>query len=135
VLGPLLQAAGLGWIALIAEAGMPYGRLIAPLIVAGVGISMSLPAAQNAVVSAVPEAQIGKATGTNTTLRELGGVFGIALSAALFASAGSYASPVEFTDGFVAAMAVAAGLSLVAACAGALLPSRERLGVPAVAES
>ena len=35
----------------------------------------------------------------------------------------------------VAAMAVAAGLSLVAACAGALLPSRERLGVPAVAES
>ena len=135
VLGPLLQAAGLGWIALIAEAGMPYGRLIAPLIVAGVGISMSLPAAQNAVVSAVPEVQIGKATGTNTTLRELGGVFGIALSAALFASAGSYASPVEFTDGFVAAMAVAAGLSLVAACAGALLPSRERLGVPAVAES
>ena len=25
VAGPLLQAAGMGWIALIAEAGMPYG--------------------------------------------------------------------------------------------------------------
>jgi EmrB/QacA subfamily drug resistance transporter len=133
VLGPLLQAVGMGWIALIAEAGMPYGRLIAPLLVAGVGISMSFPAAQNAVVGAVPPEAIGKATGTNTTLRELGGVFGIALSVAFFAAAGSYASPVAFTDGFVAAMGVAAGLSLLAACAGALLPSRERLGVPAPA--
>ena len=35
----------------------------------------------------------------------------------------------------VAAMGVSAGLSLLAATAGALLPSRERLGVPAVAES
>ena len=135
VLGPLLQAAGMGWLALIAEAGMPYGRMIAPLIVAGVGISMSFPAAQNAVVSAVPPEAIGKATGTNTTLRELGGVFGIAISVAVFAGAGSYASPVDFTDGFVAAMGVSAGLSLLAASAGALLPSRERLGVPAVAES
>ena len=133
VLGPLLQAVGMGWIALIAEAGMPYGRLIAPLLVAGVGISMSFPAAQNAVVGAVPPEAIGKATGTNTTLRELGGVFGIALSVAFFAAAGSYASPVAFTDGFVAAMGVAAALSLLAACAGALLPSRERLGVPAPA--
>ena len=96
---------------------------------------MSFPAAQNAVVSAVPPEAIGKATGTNTTLRELGGVFGIAISVAVFAGAGSYASPADFTDGFVAAMGVAAGLSLLAALAGALLPSRERLGVPAVAET
>ena len=51
VLGPLLQAVGMGWLALIAEAGMPYAQLIAPLMVAGVGISMSFPAAQNAVVA------------------------------------------------------------------------------------
>jgi hypothetical protein len=133
VLGPLLQALGMGWLALIAEAGMPYGRMIAPLIVAGVGISMSFPAAQNAVVSAVPADAIGKATGANTTLRELGGVFGIALSVACFAAAGGYGSPADFADGFVAAMGVAAGLSLLAACAGALLPARERLGVPVAA--
>src|SRR3954447_5447581 len=41
VAGPLLQAAGMGWIALIADAGMAYGQMVPPLVVAGVGVSMS----------------------------------------------------------------------------------------------
>jgi hypothetical protein len=64
-------------------------------------------------------------------VRELGGVFGIALSVAVFAGAGSYASPIAFADGFTAAMGVAAGLSLVAAAAGAALPGRARRTVTA----
>jgi EmrB/QacA subfamily drug resistance transporter len=122
VAGPLLQAAGMGWIALIAEAGMDYVQLIPPLVVAGVGISMTFPAAQNSVVGAVAPEAIGKAAGTNSTMRELGGVLGIAIGVAAFAGAGGYASPAEFSDGFVAAMAVAAGLSLLAALAGSALP-------------
>jgi EmrB/QacA subfamily drug resistance transporter len=124
VAGPLLQAVGMAWIALIADAGMSYGEMIAPLMVAGVGISMSFPAAQNSVVGAVPPEAIGKAAGTNSTMRELGGVLGIAIGVAAFAGSGSYASPTEFSDGFVAAMGVAAGLSLLAALAGAALPGR-----------
>jgi EmrB/QacA subfamily drug resistance transporter len=124
VAGPLLQAVGMGWIALIADAGMDYAQLIPPLMVAGVGISMSFPAAQNSVVGSVPPEAIGKAAGTNSTMRELGGVFGIALGVAAFAGAGSYASPADFSDGFVAAMGVSAGLSVLAALAGAALPSR-----------
>jgi EmrB/QacA subfamily drug resistance transporter len=131
VAGPLLQAAGMGWIALIADAGMSYSQLIAPLMVAGVGISMSFPAAQNSVVSAVPPEAIGKASGTNSTMRELGGVLGIALGVAAFAATGSYASPAAFSDGFTAAMGVSAGLSLLAACAGAALPRRARVPAPA----
>ena len=50
---------------------------------------MSFPAAQNSVVSAVPPEAIGKASGVNSTMRELGGVFGIALSVAVFAGAGA----------------------------------------------
>ncbi len=129
VAGPLLQFVGMGWIALIAEAGMSYGRLIPPLMVAGVGISMSFPAAQNSVVSAVPPEAIGKASGTNSTMRELGGVFGIAMSVAVFAAVGSYASPAAFTDGFTGAMSLAAGLSLLAAVAGAALPRRAGAGM------
>jgi EmrB/QacA subfamily drug resistance transporter len=124
VAGPLLQAVGMGWIALIADAGMAYGEMVPPLIVAGVGISMSFPAAQNSVVGSVPPDAIGKATGTNSTMRELGGVFGIALSVAVFAGAGGYASAQAFSEGFVAAMGVSAGLSLLAALAGAALPGR-----------
>ena len=128
VIGPLLQATGMTWIALIAKADMTYAQLIPPLMVAGVGISMTFPAAQNSVVSSVPEEAIGKAAGTNSTMRELGGVLGIALGVAAFASAGSYASPADFSDGFVAAMGVSAGLSLLAAMAGAALPSRITAG-------
>ncbi|HEY2715642.1 MAG TPA: DHA2 family efflux MFS transporter permease subunit [Solirubrobacterales bacterium] len=123
VVGPLLQAIGMGWIALIAEAGMSYAEMIPPLMVAGIGISMSFPAAQNSVVSSVPPEAIGKAAGTNSTMRELGGVFGIAIGVAAFAGAGGYASPSDFTDGFVAAMGVCAGISLLAALAGSCLPS------------
>jgi len=130
IAGPLLQFIGMGWIALIAEAGMGYGELIPPLMVAGVGISMSFPAAQNSVVSAVPPDAVGKASGVNSTLRELGGVFGIAVSVAVFAALGSYASPGAFADGFTGAMGVAAGLSLLAAAAGAALPRRAGAGVP-----
>ncbi|HET7508162.1 MAG TPA: DHA2 family efflux MFS transporter permease subunit [Solirubrobacterales bacterium] len=124
VAGPLLQATGMAWIALIADAGMGYAGLIPPLVIAGVGVSMSFPAAQNSVVGSVPPEAIGKAAGTNSTMRELGGVFGIALGVAAFAGAGGYGSPAEFSDGFVAAMWVSAGLSVVAATAGAALPAR-----------
>jgi EmrB/QacA subfamily drug resistance transporter len=135
VAGPLLQAVGMGWIALIADEGMSYGEMVAPLIVAGVGISMSFPSAQNSVVGSVPPEAIGKAAGTNSTMRELGGVFGIALSVAVFAGAGSYASPDAFSDGFVAAMGVSAGLSLLGALAGTALPARQKpyARVPAAA--
>ena len=133
VAGPLLQAVGMGWIALVADAGMAYWELVAPLIVAGVGVSMSFPAAQNSVVGSVPPEAIGKAAGTNSTMRELGGVFGIALSVAVFAGAGSYASAEAFSDGFVPAMGVSAVLSLLGALAGAALPARggKPLSVPA----
>jgi EmrB/QacA subfamily drug resistance transporter len=123
VIGPLLQATGLAWIALIARADMDYAQLVAPLMVAGVGISMTFPAAQNSVVGSVPAEAIGKAAGANSTMRELGGVLGIAVGVAAFAGAGGYASASLFADGFVAAMGVASGLSLLAAMAGAALPT------------
>ena len=124
IAGPLLQAAGMAWIALIADPGMAYGQMIPPLMVAGVGVSMCFPAAQNSVVGSVPAAALGKASGVNMTMREMGGVFGIALSVAVFAGAGSYASAQAFSDGFVAAMGLSAGLSVVSAICGAALPGR-----------
>jgi EmrB/QacA subfamily drug resistance transporter len=126
ILGPLLQAIGMGWIAIVAGPDTAYGALVAPLIVSGIGVSMTFPAAQNAVVGAVAPEAIGKAAGTNSTMRELGGVVGIAVSVAAFAGAGGYASAQAFSDGFVAAIGVAAGLSLLGALAGTALPARRR---------
>jgi MFS family permease len=128
VAGLALQAVGMAWIALIAEPGMAYGQLVVPLVVAGVGVSMAIPSGQNSVVGAVAEEASGKAAGPNSMMRELGGVFGIAIAAAVFAGAGSFASAQGFVDGFGPAIGVAAGFSLLGAFAAAMLP-RQRVSV------
>jgi hypothetical protein len=87
---------------------------------------MSVPAAQSAVLSAAAPADMGKASGTFSTIRQLGGAFGIAVLVAVFAGAGSYASPHAFSDGFVAAIAACAVISLIGALVGALVPSPRR---------
>jgi EmrB/QacA subfamily drug resistance transporter len=126
VTGLSLQAAGMAWLALIAEPGMAYSHMIAPFIVAGIGISLAIPSAQTSAVGSVELEAIGKAAGVNSMMRELGGVFGIALVVAVFASAGSYASAASFVDGFRPAIGVAAGLAFAGALASLALPSRRR---------
>jgi EmrB/QacA subfamily drug resistance transporter len=130
VAGLSLQAAGLAWLALIVEPGMAYSQMLAPFIVGGVGVSMAIPAAQNSVLGSVAEDALGKAAGTNSMMRELGGVFGIAVVVAVFAGAGSYASAQAFTDGFAPAILVAAGLALAGAVAGLALPGRRVAAAP-----
>jgi EmrB/QacA subfamily drug resistance transporter len=131
VTGLALQATGMAWLALIAEPGMSYPQMLLPLIVAGVGVSMAIPAAQNSVVGSVGLEAIGKAAGVNSMMRELGGVFGIAVAVAVFAAAGSYASPQAFVDGFTPAILLAAGLSLAGLVAALGLPGRRTASVPA----
>ena len=126
VTGLLIQAAGTIWIALIASPDMSYSELVIPMVIAGVGISMAIPSAQNSVLGSVSEEAVGKAAGTNSVMRELGGVFGIAVAVAVFAGAGSYASPQAFTDGFAPAIGVAAALALIGAVAGSFLPAHNQ---------
>jgi EmrB/QacA subfamily drug resistance transporter len=129
--GLTLQAAGMAWLALIAEPGLAYSEMLAPFIVAGVGVSMAIPSAQNSAVGSVAAEAIGKAAGANSMMRELGGVFGVAIVVAVFAATGSYASPAAFTDGFGPAIGVAAALALAGAAAGLALPGRRH--APAIA--
>jgi len=133
VTGLSLQAVGMAWVALIADPGMAYTQLLAPFIVAGVGVSMAIPAAQNSVVTSVPDEALGKAAGANSMMRELGGVFGVAIAVAVFAAAGSYASPAAFVDGFAPAIGVGAGLAAIGAAAGLALPGRRQAAASALA--
>jgi EmrB/QacA subfamily drug resistance transporter len=123
-LGLGLQAGGMAWVAAIASPGVTYWHMIAPMVIAGAGASMALPAAQSAVVNAVAPGDLGKASGTFATMRQLGAVFGLAVAAAVFTGAGSYASPVAFSHGFVRALTVSAVLSASGALVAALLPRR-----------
>jgi EmrB/QacA subfamily drug resistance transporter len=131
--GLLAQAAGFGWIALIARPGLPLWEMIAPMLLAGAGVSTAVPAVQNAVVSAVARDEIGKASGTQTMMRQLGAALGLAVTVAVFSGSGSYASAQAFSDGFGPALGVAAALSLGGAFAGLTLKTRRsRAEAPAV---
>jgi EmrB/QacA subfamily drug resistance transporter len=121
--GLLLQAAGMAWIGLVAAPTVAYGTLVAPLIVAGAGVSMAMPAAQNAVLSSVAPNEVGQASGTFNMLRFLGGAFGIAVLGAVFTGAGGLGSPHAFSAGFTAVIGVAAALSVLGAVAGMWQPS------------
>src|SRR5215472_5847756 len=124
VAGMAMQAIGLGWLAMVAEPGTGYGTLIAPLIISGIGTAMCFPTVANEVTGSVPLADVGVAAGTNNALHALGGVFGIAILAAIFAAHGSYATHATFIDGFRPAEWAAAGASAIGVIAAALAPSR-----------
>ncbi|CAN5734885.1 DHA2 family efflux MFS transporter permease subunit [soil metagenome] len=124
--GVLLQAIGLGWLAMIAGPFLAYVATVPALIVAGVGISLAMPAAQNAVIGAVAPVDIGKASGVFNMARYLGGVFGVALLVEVFSSVGGTDSPQMFSSGFSRAMAGASVLALLGAFAGAYLTPMRR---------
>jgi EmrB/QacA subfamily drug resistance transporter len=127
VAGLVMQAAGLGWLAAAVTPGVGYATLVAPLIVAGVGVSMCFPTVANAVTSSVPPADVGVAAGTNNALNALGGVFGVAILAAVFAAHGSYASPVTFIAGFRPAEWTAAAVAAAGVVAAVLAPPKRPL--------
>jgi EmrB/QacA subfamily drug resistance transporter len=134
VLGLLLQGAGLGSIALLATRGTGYGVLVAPLLVAGVGISMALAVTPAAVISAVPPRDMGRASGVTNTLQRFGAVFGIAVGSAVFAANGHLGTAAAFTAGFRPAFAVVAGFSVLGAVTALAVGSRRRAEtVPAAA--
>jgi EmrB/QacA subfamily drug resistance transporter len=122
--GLALQSTGMAWLALIAKPDLPYSRMLAPFIIAGVGVSMAIPSAQNSVVGSVESGALGKAAGVNSMMRELGGVFGIAVVVAVFAATGGYATARAFTDGFGPAIGVSAGFALAGALSALALPGR-----------
>jgi MFS family permease len=138
VSGLLIQSGGSAWIALIARPGLPFSHMVVPLIVAGAGISMAIPSAQNSVVGSATLETAGKLAGINSMARELGGVFGIAVAVAVFAGFGGYATSHAFVNGFGPAIGVSSGLAFIGALCGMALPSRKHRELialrPALAE-
>ena len=88
----------------------------------------------NLVLSAVRHEEEGKASGANNAIREVGGVFGVAVLASVFSANGSYASPQAFVDGMVPAVWLGAAVVAVAAVAALAIPRRVAAGLPRVAD-
>jgi predicted MFS family arabinose efflux permease len=91
--GLSLQTVGATWIAVVADTDTGYPDLLPALIIGGAGLTMAMPAAQKAVVGSVRPNEIGQASGAFMMLRILGGVFGVAVSVAVFAGSGATGRP------------------------------------------
>jgi hypothetical protein len=89
----------------------------------------------NVILGSVRPTEEGKASGANNAVREVGGVFGVAVLASVFTSYGSYESAAAFNDGLVVATWVGAVVVAAGAVAALAIPgrSRERVSAPAVA--
>lgn len=124
--GLSLQAIGLAWLGLVSSVSVGYGELVVPFIISGVGMGLFFAPMANVILSAVRPQEEGQASGASSAIRELGGVFGVAVLAAVFARTGSYASPQAFTDGMVPAVLIGAVMVAFAALTAFAIPRVRR---------
>jgi MFS family permease len=115
--GATASAAGFALLGLTVTAASSYPALAGPLLLAGAGVALAVPAAISASLRAVPGHQLGLASGVGSTFQNVGGVFGVATATAVFASAGSYLTPGDFVDGLRPALLALAGVAALGALA------------------
>src|SRR5204862_696912 len=97
--GLALQSIGIAWIASVSSPSMPYSAVVAPFFLSGIGMALFFAPVANVVLSSVRPEEEGQASGANNAIRELGGVFGVAVLASIFAHYGGYGVPQHFVDG------------------------------------
>jgi EmrB/QacA subfamily drug resistance transporter len=127
--GLALQALGLAWIAAVSTPTTPYIDLVAPFAVSGIGMGLFFAPVANVVLSSVAPAAEGQASGANNAIRELGGVLGVAVLAAVFAHTGGYQSGQAFTDGTVPAVFLGAVVVALGSLAAFAIRRRQRVPV------
>jgi EmrB/QacA subfamily drug resistance transporter len=118
ILGPALAAVGMAWACFLPLHGSYALHLLPGFLVMPVGFGMSFPSAYAAATSGVPARQAGLASGLITTAQQMGGAVGLAVISAVAASYTASlthdSGPQALTSGYNLAMAVAAGLTLLA---------------------
>ena len=133
-IGLTLQAGGLASLAAISTPTTPYWHLVVPFMVSGIGMAMFWAPVANVVLAAVRPEEEGKASGAQNAIRELGGVFGVAVLASVWSHYGSYSNGQSFVDGMVPALWIGAAVVFLGAVAAFLIPSRKRAAEATVDE-
>ena len=120
--GTVAFTAGTAALALAAAPHVSYLVLVVPILLSGAGLGVAIPAITRSAVSLVAAPDLAKASGAFSTLRQLGGAFGVAIGGAVFAATGGYGSAARYVDGYTPAVLIAAALALGATAAGLTLP-------------
>jgi len=123
VVGLVLQAAGLGWLGLVMQADTSYGAMLPAFILAGVGMGLVFAPSSTAVLADIAPEDTAKASGTNSTLREIGVALGTAVLTAVFTGAGGQLTPTGYVDAAHPAVLVGAAVVLATAILALFLPT------------
>lgn len=124
VVGLVLLAVSMGWIAMTLSATLPYSEMWPPFLLAGIGMGLVFAPSSTAVLANMRPADHAKASGTNSTLREIGVALGVAVLTAVFTGAGGTLTPTGYVDAAIPAVWVGAGVLAAAALISLALPGR-----------
>jgi DHA2 family methylenomycin A resistance protein-like MFS transporter len=114
-----LLTGGAGLIGLVAAGThTPYLVLVLPMIAAGSGMALTMPAATSAVMESAPADRGGIASGVINAARQAGGVLGVAILGSLVSV------PAGFTGGLRAGLVIAGGAFLAGAALAGLTLAR-----------
>jgi EmrB/QacA subfamily drug resistance transporter len=127
-----LQAVAIVWLAAVMQTDVAYATLVPAFVLGGTGMALVFSPVANSILSAVRPHEAGQASGANNAIRELGGVLGVAVLAAVFSGAGGYDSGQAFVDGLRPALWVGAAVLAAGAGAALLVQGRGRRSVVAV---
>jgi MFS family permease len=101
-------------------------ELVVGGVLLGAGITFAFAAMANLIVEAVPQSEVGIATGLNTVMRTVGGSFGAAAANAILTASEFPGSPLPTNGAYTGAFAFAAVAGLLALLASRLVPRPER---------
>ncbi|QNE46469.1 MFS transporter [Glaciihabitans sp. INWT7] len=124
VAGLLFQAVGVFWLSRTMSVDASYSNLVGAFVFAGIGMGLVFAPSSTAVLAGIAEPDRAKASGTNSTLREIGVALGIAVLTAVFTGAGGQLTPTGYVDAAIPAVTVGAAVLLGSAVVALFLPSR-----------
>jgi len=122
VVGLALQAVAMFWLAATLSATVSFGTMVPPFLLAGIGMGLVFAPSSTAVLAGMPSADHAKASGTNSTLREIGVALGIAVLTAVFTGAGGTLTPTGYIDAAIPAVIVGASVLAFATVIALFLP-------------
>lgn len=123
VAGLLFQGTALTWLAATMSIDVRYDTLLPAFIAAGIGMGLVFAPVSTAVLAHTHEDDSAKASGTNSTVREIGVALGIAVLTAVFTGSGGALSPVDYVDAAIPAVAVGAAVVFATAIVAFFLPA------------
>lgn len=134
VTGLALQGAALAWIAAVMSSDVAYATLVAPFIAAGVGMGLVFAPSATALLATLGLVDHAKASGVNSTVRELGVALGTAVMTAVFVGAGGALVPGEYVAAARPAIFLGAAVLAIATVAALFLPAGRSATEEALAE-